>query len=432
MQNIIIIGAGQAAFSAAAKLRKESFEGQIKIIGEESDPPYQRPPLSKNFLLGKLARERLFLRKPNFYADNNIDLIPDTTVTAINRSAKTISTSDGVHRYDELLIATGSKPRQLPASIGGELPHVVTIRSIDDITLLKGLLDGASHLLIVGGGYIGLEAAAVARQLGLQVTLLEATPRILGRVACEETANLIRDLHFQQGVKIHEGAKLKSLRSQTTESGDASGARIGGNTGGDSRLLVEIENAESITVDIAIVGIGATATADLASECGLETDETTGGITTDVYGRTSDKNIWCAGDCSAFSLDGVMTRLESVQNAIDQAENVALNMLGKATEYAPVPWFWSDQYDIKLQIAGYNRGYEQVVVRPGAKQGACSHWYFAGNDPGHKLLAVDAINDPAAYMTGRRLLESGTNLTAEVHTRLTDPEFDLKSLLGNT
>ena len=185
-------------------------------------------------------------------------------------------------------------------------------------------------------------------------------------------------------------------------------------------------------MDIAIVGIGATATADLARDCGLETDEITGGITTDVYGRTSDKDIWCAGDCSAFSLDGVMTRLESVQNAIDQAENVALNILGKTTKYAPVPWFWSDQYDIKLQIAGYNRGYEHVVVRPGAKPGACSHWYFAGNDQERKLLAVDAINDAAAYMTGRRLLEAGTALTAESYARLTDPEFDLKSLLGNT
>lgn len=420
MQNIIIIGAGQAGFSTAAKLRKENFGGQIKIIGDENEPPYQRPPLSKNFLLGKLAKERLFLRKPNFYTDNNIELIKDTTVTAIDRSAATVSTTTGDHSYDALVLATGSKPRQLPGALGGDLANVVTIRGIEDIAALKMLLGKAAHLLIVGGGYIGLEAAAVARQLGLEVIMVEAAPRILGRVACEETANLIRALHQQHGVKIHEGAQLKSLQAKA------------GTFERESRLLVEIENADSFTVDVAIVGIGATATADLARECGLEIDATTGGITTDAFGKTSDESIWCAGDCSAFSLAGEMTRLESVQNAIDQAENVALNILGNSLLYQPVPWFWSDQFDFKLQIAGFNRGYDHVVVRPGAKQSACSHWYFAGSDTEQKLLAVDAINDAAAYMTGRRLLEAGKNLNADDYSRLGDPEFDLKSLLADT
>ena len=428
MQNIIIIGAGQAGFSAAAKLRKENFSGRIQIIGDESEPPYQRPPLSKNFLLGKLAKERLFLRKSNFYSDNNIDLITGTEVTAIDRAANSISTTAGDYQYDALILATGSRPRQLPAALGGDLPNVVTIRGIEDIVALQALLGKASHLLIVGGGYIGLEAAAVARQLGLDVTLLEAAPRILVRVACEETANLIRELHLLNGVQIHEATQLKSLQTQADSSDTV-------------RLLVEMENADSrhtdsITVDVAIVGIGATATVDLARECGLEIDDSTGGIVTDATGRTSDESIWCAGDCSALTLGGEPTRLESVQNAIDQAENVALNILGQSISYEPVPWFWSDQFDIKLQIAGYNRGYDHVVVRPGAKPGACSHWYFArageAADYDHKLLAVDAINDAAAYMTGRRLLEAGKNLNAEDYGRLGDPEFDLKSLLGNT
>ena len=415
MHNVIVIGAGQAGFSVAAKLRKEKFNGTIKIFGDDNEMPYQRPPLSKNYLLGKLGKERLFLRKPNFYEDNHIELLSDSPVSSINRQTSTITSSDTEHPYDALVIATGSKPRNLPATMGGELPNVCTIRDIRDIENLRATLDTAAHLLIVGVGYIGLEAAAVARQLELQVTLVEAAPRILGRVACEETANLFRELHVSHGVNIIEDAKLNTLNASST---------------GTSQIQVDIEGRDNFDVDAAIIGIGASATSALAQTSGLQIDSDSGGILTNQFGQTSDENIWCAGDCSTFSLSGHNTRLESVQNAIDQAENVALNLLGNQIPYTPTPWFWSDQFDVKLQIAGFNRGYNTVIKRKGTKAGAVSHWYFAGNASGQTLLAVDALNDAMAYMTGRRLLESGQNLDSLNTDDLANPDFDLKSLLS--
>lgn len=416
MRNVIIVGAGQAGFSVAAKLRKENYTGTIKIFGDENEPPYQRPPLSKNFLLGKLGKERLYLRKENFYVDNDIDLLSGSPVSSINRKSSTVTSNHTEHDYDALVIATGSKPRVLPAAIGGDLPEVFTIRGINDIENLRNTLDDAAHLLIVGGGYIGLEAAAVATQLGLSVTLLEAAPRILGRVACEETANLFRDLHQSHNVSILEGVNLNAITKDTST--------------GKPQLQIDIDGRELFLADAVIAGIGASATAGLAHDCGLAIDTETGGILANRFGQTSDKAIWCAGDCAAFPLAGKNTRLESVQNAIDQAENVALNLLGKQIPYAPTPWFWSDQFDVKLQIAGFNRGYNKVVTRQGGKAGARSHWYFAEHNSGQTLLAVDALNDAMAYMTGRRLLESGQNLESLDLESLADPDFDLKTLLG--
>jgi 3-phenylpropionate/trans-cinnamate dioxygenase ferredoxin reductase component len=254
-------------------------------------------------------------------------------------------------------------------------------------------------VLIVGGGFIGLEAAAVARQRGLEVTLIEAAPRILNRVCAPETSDAMRALHRGRGVRILENAALKRL----TGEGRVSGA--------------ELSDGQVLAVDFVVVGIGITPAMDLALEAGLTIDNA---IAVDEMGRTSDPAIWAAGDCAAFVFRGARIRLESVQNAIDQAEAVAANMLGAGKAYAPVPWFWSDQYDSKLQIAGLNTGYDRVVVRQAGA--ARSHWYFAGET----FLAVDAIDDPRGYMLGKRLLEAGRSPDPAA---LGDPATDLKALL---
>jgi 3-phenylpropionate/trans-cinnamate dioxygenase ferredoxin reductase subunit len=252
---------------------------------------------------------------------------------------------------------------------------------------------------VVGGGYIGLEAAAVAAKKGLIVTLIEAAPRILGRVAAPETADAMRALHTAHGVTIREGLGLVRL----TGDGRVNGA--------------DLADGSHIPVDFAIVGIGILPGDRLAREAGLVIDN---GIATDAFGRTSDPAIWSAGDCASFVYKGSRIRLESVQNAIDQSESVAANMLGAGKPYLPMPWFWSDQYDMKLQIAGLNTGYDRVVTRiSGASR---SHWYFRGET----FLAVDALNDPRGYMVGKRLLETGKQPAAEA---LADPATDLKSLL---
>ncbi|MEM7753122.1 MAG: FAD-dependent oxidoreductase, partial [Pseudomonadota bacterium] len=268
-----------------------------------------------------------------------------------------------------------------------------------DIDAMSPLFQSGARVLVVGGGYIGLEAAAVAAKLGLQVTLVEQAPRILGRVAAEETADVIRDAHRAHGVEIVEGVGLKEL------------------SGGDHVSTAHLSDGRSLEVDFVIVGIGIRPESALAEGAGLTIDN---GIAVDTYGRTSDPNIWAAGDCASFPYRGTRLRLESVQNAIDQAETVAANMLGAETAYDPVPWFWSDQYDLKLQIAGLNMGYDHVVRRGAAP--SVSHWYFRNGG----FLAVDAINAPRDFMVGKRLLEAGKGVGPNT---IGDPAIDLKALL---
>lgn len=395
---IVIVGAGQAGAAAAAKLRALGHQGPVALVGDEPVPPYQRPPLSKKYLLGEMGLERLFLRPEAFWAEQRVDLHLGHPVQGIGRAARMVQLAGADLPYDALILATGSEPRRLPAAIGGDLPGVHVVRKLADIDRLAPEMVAGRRLVVVGGGYIGLEAAAVARKLGLEVTVIEAAPRILGRVAAPETADFIRALHLSHGVRIIEGMGLERL----TGTGHLTGARL--------------SDGREIAADLAVVGIGVTPGTALAEAAGLETS---GGIVVDSHGRTSDPAIWAAGDCAALPFRGQSIRLESVQNAIDQAEAVAANILGADTAYDPKPWFWSDQYDLKLQIAGLNLGHDRVVVRPGP---APSHWYFAGD----RLLAVDALGDARAYMIGKRLIEAGRSPDPAV---LADPGADLKALL---
>ena len=400
MENIVVVGAGQAGAATVARLRALGFMGQITLIGEEHAPPYQRPPLSKAYLLGEMGIDRLYLRPESYYAENRIDLRLDTRVDAIDRADKVVIAGGHTVPYDALVLTTGSVPRRLPSDMGGDLAGAHVVRTLADVDgMAPGVVDGA-RALVIGGGYIGLEAAAVLRKRGMEVTLIEAAERILQRVAAPETSAYFRDLHRAHGVTLREGVGLTCL------------------TGVDGRVTGAIlSDLTEHPFDLAVIGIGITPATALAEAAGLEIEN---GIRTDAMGRTSDPSIYAAGDCASLPYRGGRIRLESVQNAIDQAEAVAANILGADTAYVPMPWFWSDQYDVKLQIAGLNTGYDRVVVRDGGA--ARSHWYFAGDT----LLAVDAMNDPRGYMVGKRLIEAGRSPDPAA---IADPVTDLKALL---
>ncbi|MCE8508646.1 FAD-dependent oxidoreductase [Ruegeria pomeroyi] len=401
MSHIVVIGAGQAGASLVARLRKDGFAGEITLIGAEPVPPYQRPPLSKAYLLGEMEKERLFLRPESFYAEQNITLRLDARVIAIDPAAKTVSLGGEVISYDQLALTTGSEPRRLPAVIGGDLAGVHVVRDLADIDAMAPAVTEGARALIVGGGYIGLEAAAVCAKRGVKVTLVEMADRILQRVAAPETSAYFRALHTGHGVDIREGVGLTRL------------------TGAQGRVSSAVlTDGSELPVDFVVVGVGIAPATALAEAAGLAIEN---GIRTDAQGRTSDPSIWAAGDCASFPYKGGRIRLESVPNAIDQAETVAQNMLGAGRDYVAQPWFWSDQYDVKLQIAGLNTGYDRVVTRPGEGQ-TVSFWYYTGD----QLVAVDAMNDPRAYMVGKRLIDSGKTADPAV---VADPSADLKPLL---
>ncbi len=397
------MGGGQAAFALVAKLRALKDERPITVVAAEASHPYQRPPLSKKYLLREMDLDRLLYRPESWYAEHAIDIRLSTLVTAIDRSAKTVTLSDGsTLEYDVLALATGSTPRKLPASVGGDLAGVFVVRDFTDADRLAEEMKPGKHALIIGGGYIGLEAAAVARSSGLDVTVIEMADRILQRVASVATSYLVKDIHTSRGVDIREGTGLVRL------------------IGTDGRVTsAELTDGSTIPVDLVIVGIGVTANDALAHAAGLDVAN---GIVVDGFGRTSDPAIHAMGDCAVLPWKDMRIRLESVQNAVDQAEAVAALLVGGEAPYEPKPWFWSDQYDVKLQIAGFGHGHDETVVRKGQREGSISVWYFTAG----KLVAVDALNDAKAYVTGKKLLDLG--LTPD-RALLEDPQTDLKTLL---
>lgn len=407
MSTTVVVGAGQAAAALAAKLRELQPDRPITIVGDEPVLPYQRPPLSKKYMTGEMSLDRLLLRPAEWYAEHAIDCRTGVMVDSIDRADKAVILSDGaVLKYDRLVIATGATPRRLAPAAGGDLAGVYTLRTLADADAMTHEFAAGKRLLIVGGGYIGLEAAAVAATLGLEVTVVEMAPRILQRVAAPATSDYFRALHLAHGVTVSENASL---------------VRLAGDNGRVKKA--EFADATSLDIDFALVGIGVTPNVALAEEADLVTGN---GIEVGPDCRTSDPDILAAGDCASFVFRGQRIRLESVQNAIEQAEAAAHAIAGETVDYRPVPWFWSDQYDVKLQIAGHSMGYDQTVLRPGAREGQQSVWYFAGE----QFLAVDAMNDPRAYMVGKRLLEAGPGSGKTIAPeQAADPAFDLKSLL---
>lgn len=401
---LVIIGAGQAGFAMAAKLRALKDTRPITILGAEDVLPYQRPPLTKKYLLGEMSFDRLLFRPEQWFTDNDVEIRLSTWVEQIKRDKKQVVLQDGsMIDYGTLALTTGSTPRGLPAAIGGDLEGVYVARDKRDADLLAAEMRPGRRVLIIGGGYIGLEAAAVARHLGLEVTVIEMADRILQRVAAKETADIMRVIHEEHDVQIREKTGLKHL------------------LGRDGKLVgAELSDGSIIDIDFAIVGIGVTPNDQLAKESGLEVAN---GIVVDEFARTSDPSIFAAGDCAALPWQGGRIRLESVQNAVDQADAAAAVIAGGNTPYEPKPWFWSDQYDVKLQIAGFNLGYDETLLRPGAREGAHSVWYFKSG----RFIAVDAINDAKAYVSGKKMLELGINPDKSI---LADASSDLKQLLA--
>ena len=401
MTTTIVIGAGQAGAEVASKLRDEGYDDRILLIGQENYLPYQRPPLSKKYMAGEMALERLFLRPQEFYQDKNIELNIGKSAYQIDPNKQKVEFNGGSLHYDHLVLATGSKPRELPDYIGLKIKNLFTMRDLTDANSIEPFIKSGMRLLIVGGGYIGLEAAATARKFGVDVTLVEIEERILKRVAAKETSDYIRSLHISKGVKIKEEIGLDRLKIV-----------------GDKALSASLTDGSDISVDFVIVGIGISPNTELAKSAKLKINN---GIFVNDECRTSISNIYAAGDCTSFEYKNTLVRLESVGNAIDQANTVAQNILQQNTKYIPKPWFWSDQYNLKLQIAGLNTGYDDVVVRKGEND-QVSHWYFKGPN----LLAVDALNDPRCYMIGKRLIEANKSPTKN---QLKDKDFNLKVLL---
>lgn len=399
----VIIGGSHAALSLAAQLRHLSPEAEITIISADREVPYQRPPLSKGYMSGKMTFDQVVLRPEDWYGPSRIELLRDARAEAVDRQGRVVTLADGRKiSYDKLVFATGALPRRLPAEIGGHLPNVHVMRDHGDaLKLMERMKDGA-RIVVIGGGYIGLEAASEAAKKGASVTVIEAADRILKRVACAETAADIRMLHAAHGVNIREGAQLHEIHEKN---GIADGVILADET--------------VIPADFIITGIGVVPDIGLAGTAGLTCDN---GIVVNERLETSDPDIFAIGDCASFPYHGRMIRLESVQNANDMGITAAHNILAEGKVYHPVPWFWSDQFELKLQIAGLNTGYDQIITRKGMREGARSHFYFRDGT----FLAADCLNDGAAYMTARKILEGGKMLTP---MQVADPNFNMKSLL---
>lgn len=381
---VVIVGAGQAGYSLASKLRGLGFEDDIVLIGDEPHLPYQRPPLSKAYLFDNMTADRLAFRTGDFYVKNRIELRTGSPAVEIDRRTRTVHLNgrDRI-RYDKLVLTTGSRPRNLPAGRGGELTGVHLVRSIGDSDRLKAHVEPGKHVFVAGGGYIGLEIAAACRLKRAEVTLVEAADRLLARVAGPETAAFFERIHKERGVVIRTGIGVKCLE---------------GGEGTFRRAILADDSV--IEADVAVVGIGVVPNVELAGAAGLAIDN---GIAVDESCRTSDQEIFAAGDCSSFPWRNGRLRLESVQNAIDQAEAAAEAVLGRPVAYRPIPWFWSDQYEFKLQTVGLSSGYDRVVETPGQRPGGSSIWYFRDGE----AIAVDSINDPKTHMAVRKLFGVG-------------------------
>ena len=406
--SIVIVGAGQAGVQAAEALRAGGCEGTITLIGDEPYGPYHRPPLSKAWLAGEMDATQLVMRAPEMLARKQIELRTDTRVTAIDRAARQVRLADGsALAYTGLVLATGSTPRELPVP-GADAAGVRALRSRDDASAIAERLAACQStqapVVVIGGGFIGLEVAATARKKGLPVTVLEAAPRLLGRVLAPVLSDWYADLHRAQGVQIVFDAQVAAI--EAGPDGAVSGVRLA-----DGRVL---------PAGLVVVGIGVSANDQLAREAGLACDR---GIVVDACTRTSDPAIVAAGDCTARRLDdGSLLRLESVQNATEQGKSAAAALLGQDRPFTATPWFWSDQYDKKLQMAGLSTGADHWAVRGDLSAGSFSVYHFRGD----RLLAVDSVNAVKDHLQARKLLDAGVSPTP---AQAGDASFDLAQLL---
>jgi len=398
---IVIVGGGNAGMQVADSLRKGGFSGPIDMLCAEPHFPYQRPPLSKKFLEGKLEEKRLFLRPTSYYETKKISVHLSTTATAIDRQARIVTTASGVaFPYSKLVIATGARVRKLPDTDELGLHY---IRGIDDVADLKAALTSPSKITLVGGGFIGLETAATLTTLGHSVTVVEAMGQIMPGLVAPEIADFFKRKHKSQGVNILEGVGVDTV--EKTAAG----------------YTLTLGDKSTLDADLVIVGIGVIANTELAATAGLAVER---GILVDEFAQTSDPDIYAVGDCATgmHMRFGAPTRLESVQNAVDQAAVAAKSILGEPVAYDALPWFWSDQYDLKLQMAGLSRGYDDCIIRGDMASEKFSICYFKAG----QLIAVDSVNAIADHMAAKRLLAAGTMVSK---AQCADNDVPLKNLL---
>jgi len=382
----VIVGASHAGVSLALQLRREGWEGPIQLVGAEKELPYHRPPLSKELLSGQKELDAIRLRPEKIYADNDIELLLGTTALKIDKEQRSLQLHDGrVLQYENLALCTGAKVRQLPLALDSE--RVLYLRTAADVAQLQALAQPGKHAVIIGGGYIGLEAAAVLRKMELEVTVLEMAPRVLARVTSEVLSDYLTSLHMMHGVSIKTSTQVNGIQDH------------------EGKLQVVCNDNTEYLADFVLVGIGVGPNTTLAETAGVSLDD---GIVVDEKGCTSVPHIFAAGDCTRHPnrFAGGNVRLESVQNANDQARVVAANMVGKASIYDAAPWFWSDQYDIKLQMAGLNSNYDSTVTRGdptnAENEGFCVFYLRAG-----ELVAVDSVARPKEFMAGKQLIARG-------------------------
>ncbi|MDO9588843.1 MAG: FAD-dependent oxidoreductase [Brevundimonas sp.] len=399
MTKVLIIGAGHAGGTVAALLRQYGHQGPIVLAGEEPAAPYQRPPLSKAWLKGEADLEALLLRPEAFYAEHDIELRTGVTVTAIDAAAKTVTFADGtVESYDALILATGSAARKLTIP-GADRPELLELRTLADAERLKAALGPGKRLAVVGGGYVGLEAAASARALGAAVVVIERMDRVLARVASETLSDFFTGYHRARGVEVLTSAEVAAF--------EEGGVRLA-----DGRLIV---------ADAVLVGVGALARDGLARAAGLDCGN---GVVVDEAARTSDPAIWAIGDATFRPVPvpgGPRRRLESVPNALEQAKQAAAAITGRAAPTPEVPWFWSDQYDLKLQIAGLPDGADRQVVRGDIESGAFAVFHLDGD----RIVCVEAVNAPPEFMAGRLMISRAKAVDA---VRLADRSVSMKEI----
>ncbi|MCH5520379.1 NAD(P)/FAD-dependent oxidoreductase [Pseudomonas syringae] len=404
IDNVVIIGAGQAGFQVAASLRQAGFLGAVTIVGDEENIPYQRPPLSKAYLKGSADETSVQLRPDGFYTDNRIELIQGEKVERIDRDSKIVVTASGKElAYDKLAITTGTRPRPLNLP-GAELAGVHALRSFLHAAGLRDDIQKHQNVVIIGGGFIGLEVAACAAGLGKTVTVLEYAPRLMGRAVSSVSSDFFKTYHESIGVRVITDARIE--RIEGTEQAQA----------------VLLQDGEKISCDLILVGVGALPNVELAESAGLDCDN---GILVDEFAVTSDPNIVSAGDCTNHPnpFANGRFRLESVQNAIDQAKVAASSILGSPSAYNAAPWFWSDQGDIKLQIVGLPLGTDELVVRGSTQEKKFSVFHYREG----KLIAVESINSAGDHMVARKLITTGISPSP---ARISDTTVELKSLLA--
>ena len=402
--SVVIVGGGQAAAQVAVSLRQEGFAGRIVVIGAERYLPYQRPPLSKAFLGGKVTEERLQIRGASFYEQSDIEIRTGVFVEQIRQADRTVELEGGESiPYDDLVIATGCRPRQLDVP-GADHPHLLYLRTLADSQELRRLAQPRSKLVLIGGGYIGLEIASTARTLGMGVTILEVAPQLLSRVTSPAVGAFYQQLHQAHGVEIRCGEVVTGIE------------------GPDNRPCVTTSSGLQVEADVVVAGVGAIPNVRLAVEAGVECNV---GILVDQQCRTSIPNIYAAGDCTEQSSAQYNTRirLESVPNAIEQGRTIAAAICGKPLPARQVPWFWSDQYDVKLQTVGLHRGHDVQVMRGEPGQRSFAVYYLHGQ----RLLAMDAINRPAEFSLAKAWIAEGISIPLD---RLVDDSIPPKMILA--